>query len=180
MGSKMITLVLPDTKYKKSYISAVREFQEEDNPNASNYRDLVVEELQKDFESYVERLQNRSKGIDLPEGFVSATEYWIIDGDKHYQGRLEIRHRLTEYLEKFAGHIGYNIRPSARRKGYASQALTLGLQKAKELGLTKVLITCNDDNIASIKVIEKHGAVLENKLRTDNGVLKRRYWIKIN
>ncbi len=175
----MITLVLPDTKYKKSYISAVREFQEEDNTNVSNYRGLVVEKLQDGFRSYVEKLHRQAKGIDLPEGFVPATEYWIIDEHDKYVGRLQIRHEFNDYLRNFGGHIGYNIRPSARRKGYASQALTLGLEKAKELGLGKVLITCNDDNIASIKVIEKHGAVLENKLRTDSGVLIRRYWINL-
>lgn len=175
----MIRLVLPHIKYKNSYIEATKEFQAENNKRASNYLALNVRELTDDFQSYVNKLHNQIKGLNLPEGFIPSTEYWIINEDDIYLGRLHLRHKLNDRLMKIGGHIGYNIRKSQRRKGYASQALAIGLEKAKELNLDRVLITCNDDNIASIKVIEKHGGKLENKIKNGDN-LKRRYWININ
>ena len=82
----------------------------------------------------------------------------------------------------YGGHIGYFIRYSKWNKGYGSKMLSMTLERAKKLGLKKVLITCNDDNFASIKVIEKNGGILENKVTNNiNGkeLLTRRYWIEL-
>jgi len=93
-------------------------------------------------------------------------------------GVLKLRHYLNEFLEKHGGHIGYGIRPSERRKGYGDKILQLALPEAKKLGLEKVLLTCNDDNLGSISIIEKSGGILQDKIES-GGKLTRRYWINL-
>src|SRR3989344_8456793 len=82
-----------------------------------------------------------------------------------YIGRLSIRHKLNDHLLKIGGHIGYDIRPSKRSRGYGTAILRLGLPKAKELRIERALLTCNENNIASLKIIEKAGGVLESKVQ---------------
>lgn len=102
---------------------------------------------------------------------------WLIDNEE-FVGRVLVEHKLPEKLSEFVGSIHYIIRPSKRKLGYGDQALKLGLIKAKELGLEKVLITCEDKNAGSIKIIENNNGILENKTKLD-GKLVRRYWIKL-
>ena len=105
-----------------------------------------------------------------------ATALWLVDNGE-FIGSLSLRHRLNENLLKMGGHIGYSIRPSARKRGYGTKILELALPIAKSLGIDKVLVTCDDDNTGSAKIIEKNGGVLENKVEHE-GKLKRRYWIE--
>jgi predicted acetyltransferase len=144
----------PTAAVKDSYLEAVGEFeaaQEWSAEEAKNVRD--------DFDGWVERLKNRALGKDLPEGYVPESIFWLIEGDK-YIGRIGVRHVLTEKLKKFGGTIGYDVRPSERRKGYGTKMLALGLQKAAELGLNEVILTCDVNNVASQKVIEANGGEL--------------------
>ena len=106
-----------------------------------------------------------------PEGFVPATHLWWVDGTT-YLGRLSIRHSLTPWLLEFGGHIGYGVRPSARRRGHATAMLAAALPIARRLGIDAALVTCDDTNVASRKVIEACGGVLE-----DQRGEKLRYWI---
>jgi predicted acetyltransferase len=93
-------------------------------------------------------------------------------------GRLAIRHRLNDFLLKIGGHIGYGVVPQFRRCGFAKNMLRLSLPIAYDLGIKRVLLTCDDDNIGSIKTIEANGGVLENVVPVGEGKsLKRRYWI---
>lgn len=176
----MISLVLPSEKYRESYVEAVKEFHSVGNENAEYYGELDPVKLSDPvvFSAYVLRLHEQIEGIGLPEGYVPATEFWIITESGEYAGRVHIRHRLTDYLLKAGGHIGYNIRPSMRGKGYGSEALRLGLEEARKMGFERVLLTCNSDNEPSRKIIEKNGGVYENAV-TDGTVLKRRYWITL-
>lgn len=80
---------------------------------------------------------------------------------------------------KFGGHIGYGVRPSERRKGYASKMLRMALDKCKAMGIDQVLITCNKDNAASVKTIIANGGIYENELAEDNGNVVKRYWIEL-
>ena len=128
-----------------------------------------------DFQSYLNTLTAYSKGANLPEDIVQGT-FLVAEVAGEIVGRVSIRHTLNEFLFNFGGHIGYMVRPAFRRRGYASEMLRQALLVAKELGIEKVLVTCNDDNLGSIKVIEKHGGQLEDKV-DDNGKLLRRYWI---
>jgi predicted acetyltransferase len=128
-----------------------------------------------DFEDYIASITQFAEGRDLPADKVQDT-FLLAEVDGEIVGRISIRHALNDFLFNYGGHIGYMVRPAFRMNGYASEMLQQALLLAKGIGLAKVLITCNDDNIGSIKVIEKHGGVLENKVDED-GRLLRRYWI---
>ncbi|MDH5533272.1 MAG: GNAT family N-acetyltransferase [Candidatus Pacebacteria bacterium] len=168
-------LVLPSDKYKDSFLSAVREYQAE---NLFNYRHLNIKELENNFEKYVEDINNEAKGIGLPEGYVPHTVYWLVD-DGGYIGRLDIRHELNEFLDKFGGHIGYDIRPTRRRLGFGKLILKLALEKAKELGIKEAVITCDLDNEGSRKIIEANGGQFIEITTNPSGIEKRRYIINL-
>nr|WP_255671798.1 GNAT family N-acetyltransferase [Glycomyces amatae] len=108
---------------------------------------------------------------DPPPGFVPSTTHWWAEGDA-YLGRINIRHRLNDHLREVGGHIGYDVRPSARRRGHATAMLAAALPRAAALGIEKALVTCDTDNTASRKVIEHNGGVLE-----DRRGRKLRYWV---
>ncbi len=171
-------LVYPNIKYKDSYIDAVKEYQDE-NQGHGRYLELNLEKLKTDFESYVEKLKSESNGENLKSGYVQHTEFWLVDEDK-YIGRVDIRHVLNDHLLKVGGHIGYDIRKSERNKGYGTQALKMALPFAKNLGLEKVLITCDSTNIGSRKIIESNGGIFENEIPGENGEpSKLRFWIDL-
>lgn len=169
-------LTQPDIKFQKSFVEAVHEYQAEDLPN---YRGLNVEELSKDFAGFVDKLRREASGEGLPEGYVPHTVFWLVEGD-NYLGRVDLRHELNDFLHREAGHIGYDVRPSERRKGYGKLALELGLQKAKEMGIQNVLITCDVDNVGSNKIIKANGGILENTIEVGEGKSpKNRYWFTV-
>lgn len=172
-------LLTPSRKYKDSFIEAVKEFQTEKNSGGERYAELSVEELERDFDAYVEKEESHSLGQNLPEGYVPETTYWLVDRDE-FIGRVSIRHQLTEHLKQIGGHIGYDIRPTKRGQGYGNKILELALPKAKELGIQKALLTCDETNTNSRKIIEKNGGVLENKVpNPETGIGKLRFWIII-
>lgn len=168
-------LSLPNLRYQSSFLQALAEYQAEGLPY---YSKLNKAELESDFAGYVTGLQAESRGENLPAGRVPHTIFWLVKDDD-YLGRVDIRHDLNEYLSTEGGHLGYDIRPSQRGKGYGKLILELGLQKAKELGLPKILITCDIDNLPSKKIIEANGGVLEKIAPVGAGKTdKAFYWIK--
>jgi predicted acetyltransferase len=133
-----------------------------------------------DFETLVARLEKAGKGIDLPEGFVPHSTYWLVQGDSEIVGVSNLRHRLTDSLLREGGNIGYGIRPSARRCGHGREILRLTLDKARELGLSRVLLTCGRENRASVRVILANGGVLESEgFIAERGEVVQRYWIDL-
>lgn len=116
----------------------------------------------------------------LPDDAVHNDLYWIVD-DGEVVGFLSFRHELNEWLREAGGNIGYSVRASRRRRGYASAALRLGLDRAREIGLDRVLVTCDDDNIASARTIEGAGGVLQDvsDQSARGHALLRRYWIAL-
>lgn len=130
------------------------------------------------FAQMVEKWTEEKSDAIYEKGLVPATTYFLVDEIGYIYGCLNFRYELNEYLLKAGGHIGYGIRPSWRQKGYATRMLEAGLDKCREAGLTKVLITCDEDNIASAKTIEKCGGVLENMIQ-DGNVFKKRYWVSL-
>lgn len=113
------------------------------------------------------------------DSLVPSTLYFLVDEDNKIYGAIDLRHELNEYLLKVGGHIGYGIRPSERRKGYATRILSLGIEKAKKIGLTKVLVTCNKENLGSAGAIKNNHGRLENEFKEENGNIVQRYWIHI-
>ncbi|WP_406080724.1 GNAT family N-acetyltransferase [Micromonospora sp. NBC_00858] len=131
-----------------------------------------------EFAAWVGRLADESDPAKpLAAGQVRCTYRWIVEGDE-VLGGIALRHGLDDYLLRVAGHIGYGIRPSARRRGLATWALGRMLDEARALGLDQVLVTCAVDNVASARTIEHHGGVLEDIRDTEHGAV-RRYWIKL-
>lgn len=112
------------------------------------------------------------------KGFVPATLYFLSDEAMRIYGAIQIRHELNEYLRNYGGHIGYGIKPSERRKGYASKMLALALPIAKGFGIDRALVTCDKNNIASAKTIINNGGVLENEVQ-DGEEITQRYWIRL-
>ncbi len=176
-------LVEPSTEYKDWFIEAVREFQADVDDSSRNqwYRRLSITDLQRCFEALVDTEKSHSSGENLSEGYVPYTEYWLVD-DCEFIGRASVRHRLEGHL-KITGHIGFDVRPSRRGKGYGNEILRLALQKAKDFGLKRVLLSHDIRNTASRKIIEKNGGVFENQVSIDEkgseGSVGLRYWIVI-
>ena len=132
-----------------------------------------------DFREYCERVRLRRQGIGLAEGWVPETFLVAVAGES-VVGRVSIRHRLNDFLERYGGHIGYGVVASERRKGYATAMLREALIVARDLDLERVLLTCDDDNVASIRTIEKNGGQLQDSLPQEGtSVPKRRYWIEL-
>lgn len=126
--------------------------------------------------SFLERVDSVQRGENLPSGYVSAT-FLVAEVDGQIVGRVSIRHKLNEFLERRGGHIGYGVRPEFRGRGLATEILLRALEITRTLGVERVLITCNDANTASSRVIEKCGGILENIVELDDGEKLRRYWI---
>lgn len=125
------------------------------------------------FAAWVTRLLDNERGEDVPDGLVASTTRWIAE-DGRLVGSLSVRHVLNELLLDVGGHIGYAVRPSERRKGYATAAAALAFEECRRRGIDQVLVTCDDTNVASATVIERNGGVLED---TRKG--KRRYWVDL-
>lgn len=174
----MPQLTSPVTGVHSSFLAAIDEFLAEGaDPNT-----LLAHEIEEfgrvwhradAFAEYVGRLRAEAlEETPRPEGWVPHTNLWFLDGDV-FLGRLAIRHRLTPFLHELGGHIGYAVRPCARRRGHATAMLRQALPYAREIGIDSVLLTCDLANTASRKVIEANGGVLE-----DERGGKRRYWIR--
>jgi len=166
----MPELTLPRLDVHFSFVESVREFHAHGSPPPYVAR-LDPETLgdPAEFADYVQGLlEQRWEQTPRPAGFVPMTTLWWVEGPE-YLARLAIRHRLTPTLLQVGGHIGYDVRPSARRQGHASAMLRAALPIARELGIYRALITCDLDNVASRKVIEKNGgrqiAPYKDKLR---------------
>ena len=166
----MLQLVKPEKKYAESWWQALQEFEAEQVDGFWN-----IPCRPKSPEEYIQRSEEHSRGKNVPEYWVPSETYWLIDNDI-FVGHVNIRYTLNDILKKEGGNIGYAIRPSERRKGYGAEILRRALPKAKEIGLPKVLITCDNTNIASAKIIEKNSGILHDTVET-NGKLVRRYWI---
>lgn len=144
------------------------------------YRYAAPEMTWEAYAALLRRLESDERDEDLPPGQVPQSVYWLVRDETMLIGSSRLRHRLTPLLEQEGGHIGYDIRPSMRGKGYATLLLALTLEKARGLGLPGVLVTCDDDNLASARVIEKNYGELLNKVVSQiSGKQVRRYWIAL-
>lgn len=131
------------------------------------------------FASYLAFLKNSKNGVNLPEGHVPSTALFAFI-DKEIVGKVNLRHHLNPTLEKMGGHIGYGVLPLHRGKGYATLILKLTLDHCRGMGMKRVLLTCDESNISSARVIEKNGGVLESVYNPMNGTSKKkRYWINL-
>ncbi len=171
MSDERARLAPPDAAWKDSYIDAVREFIRAGD--AIQWDPAI---LRQRFDEYVRVL--RQAETEPLAGYVPSTHYWLIGTSGVFLGEVNLRHRLNPSLLRFGGHIGYKIRPSARRQGYGKLICRLALEQARARGIGDLLLTCDDDNIGSIKVIEANGGRGYDLVNNNRGVLTRRYWIR--
>ena len=154
-----------------SYIEEWEKSKEKIIPSATNRNNFNFDQLQQKWSE-----EQTDKMFEL--GFVPATLYFLVNENGRVLGAIHLRHVLNERLLQNGGHIGYGVRPSERGRGYASIMLNMLLNKLRDKDYTKVLLTCDDDNISSYKTIESNNGVLENKVEFE-GELTRRYWINL-
>ena len=132
-----------------------------------------------DFTGWPAALRADASAHTMRPGRVPADTYLAVRrSDRRLVGMVNIRHTLNDYLLRFGGHIGYSVRPSERRKGYAREMLGLALNRCKALGLDRVLVTCDSENEASARTIRANGGVLENRVPEGDGFTDR-YWIEV-
>lgn len=131
------------------------------------------------FEEWLAKVQNDVNIKPGTTGRVAATLYLVYrKEDDRLVGMIQIRHQLNDYLLRFGGHIGGCVRPSEQRKGYSNEQLSLVLKKCEELGIDRVLMTCDKNNTASAKSIQRNNGVLEDEVQNENEITQR-YWIEI-
>ena len=169
----MIELVRPTVDLAGSWWAMVGAFADETIPGSAlrsddraGLRDPAV------FETWVDWLAEQARdNVPLPEGRVPSSYRWIVDADR-VVGTLALRHRLNPALLVIGGHLGYAVEPGSRRRGVATAAVRLALTMAAARGIDPVLITCDPQNVASARTIERVGGVL-----ADERAGSRRYWV---
>ena len=175
MCDNIIYLVKPSKKYKDQ----IMDFREEflvNNEIAYGTEQLYAMDI---FEEWLTKVQNNERIETAESGRPPSYEYMAIQQqDEKLIGMINIRYDLTEEMLMYLGHIGYCVRKSERRKGYAAEMLKLALDEARKIGLDRVLLTVDSDKIASIATMKKSGAVLENEVPY-NGKITQRYWIEL-
>lgn len=171
-----LELVIPTMEYKKDVEEYLREFL--DNGENEIAGDGGLDRI-RDFDKWLEKIQNDLSVDTIDKDRIPATLYLTIrKSDKKIVGNVQIRHFLNEKLLNYGGHIGDSVRPSERRKGYATEQIRLALGKCKELGIDNVLMDCDKTNIGSAKAIQNNGGVLENEIYVENELVQR-YWISL-
>lgn len=170
-------LIEPSIELERSHQTFLEEFEEQ----GERVHPWVVSEPYDCFSKYVEMLNNASTGVVDPANFVAHSTFWFIDADNEIAAISNLRHELNDFLLTYGGHIGYGVRPSARRRGYATQVLAQTLMKASELGIDRVRLTCAKDNPASAKTILRNGGRLDDEVfMPEHGEVISRYWIDLH
>ena len=134
-----------------------------------------------DPEEYIRMCLDHEDPEKVPHNLVPATEFLFVrKDDNRLVGMIQVRHRFNNYLRKYAGHIGYSVRPSERRKGYAKEMLRMTLPYCREIGLERVLISCIEGNIGSERTILANGGVYESTVHEPNEHVElKRFWIEL-
>lgn len=137
---------------------------------------------QMDYKAWLNHTRKNNNPASVGQDWVAATTFFAVrKSDNRIVGMIDVRHNLDNaFLAAYGGHIGYSVRPSERKKGYATQMLLLALQYAKSLHLPKVMLGAYADNVASIKTILKCGGILSESKQHTNGKPMKIYWIEIS
>ena len=188
-----LRLARPTVDHRRTFLQGAGEFVQEGRLQSTYAPGLgyTLERLRREFSRFVADLTALGTG-GRNERFPYADHVWWLIADGEYAGQVSIRPELgTDFLITYGGHIGYSIRPSLRGKGYGTRILALALPLARDLGLKRVLVTCNADNEPSRRIIEHCGGRFECSLPMPPRVLriegldpekpldKLRFWIDL-
>lgn len=170
----VVKLIFPSMEYERQAL----EYMEEMKLSNSSYAGCVMlEEYLNNYSGWLDKLERFKSNPD--EGYSRSETYFLIrECDNKILGFIDLRYDLTDFLFKYGGHIGYSIRPSERRKGYATKMLNMALKKYRELNIDKVLVCCNKNNIGSKKVILANKGIFENEVSKKDEIIQR-YWIDL-
>ncbi|GMK37151.1 acetyltransferase [Paenibacillus sp. CCS19] len=168
-----VQLVKPTTELREAYLDFYQEWVD----SGEDMVPWVISKDPTDFDAMVQSLLNNEKDENLPAGWVPDSTYWLVTANNKVIGAVNIRHRLSEKLFNSGGHVGYGIRPTERRQGYATQLLAMALEKTKELGIEKVLVVCDEFNTASARTILRNGGSADVSFTDENGKEVLRFWI---
>ena len=174
MGLKLIKLT---KEYEQELIEMIDEWRTDQELNHTDRSPgAIFKNDPRDFDYYLENLE-----IKAPTGKrVPDSVFFLLDEDRNrLLGAVNIRHYLNDSLLESGGHIGDGIRPTERRKGYATEMIRLALEECRKLGIDRVLMTCDKSNIGSARSIIRNGGVLENEFINEDGELEQRYWITL-
>ena len=171
----IIKLVQPSKEFEMQILDYKKEFVQ----SSDQFHGTAGLDRFQDINEWLSRIEMNSKEETVREGWVPSNTFLAIRNiDNKMIGMIDIRHRLTETLLQFSGHIGFSVRKSERQKGYAKEMLRLALRFCKDIKIDRVLVTCNKENIASAKTILSNGGVLENEV-VEGNQLTQRYWITL-
>ena len=169
-------LTEPRETLEKTYRSYLAEFSE----RQERLIPCVLEYDARDFAALVRRLLNEAKGIGLPQDYVPASTFWLVDEQRTIVGVAHLRQSLTPALEREGGHIGYSVRPTKRKEGHGTALLRMVLLRAKAMGIARALLTCDRTNLASARVIQNNAGILDSEVpRKDGQGTIQRYWIDL-
>ena len=172
-------LIFPVIEHKRAALEYRQEWLDSGLGESINGSWGLQRREYKNFEKWLSDIEKLVSGQgNNPDINVPASTYFAFCGDR-IVGNIQIRHHLNEYLLSTYGHIGYSVRPSERQKGYATKMLSLALDKCRELGMEKVLVSCDKNNVGSFKTILKNGGILEKEFVEDDGSIVQQYWISL-
>ena len=166
---------------KKEIEKLALEFQEANDEYPFEGVSDLKKVINNSFEEYFNGLEINKHIDEIYPTYANQTTYVLADDSNHIYGLINLRHELKGKLTEVGGHIGYGIRPSERKKGYATLQLKLILDKLKELNINQALITCRENNIASKKTMEKFIGKKDTLVPSNHeGIMEYRYWIDVN
>ncbi|MHC0039124.1 GNAT family N-acetyltransferase [Pseudoneobacillus sp. C159] len=170
-----LRLSKPTKELREEYLSFYNDWKE----SGETMVPWVITMDPTDFDALLQFFRDNESGENIPEGWVKDSTYWLVNESNKVLGAVNIRHSLTQRLLERGGHVGYGIRPTERQKGYATKLLSLSLEVVRELGIKKVLVTCDATNIGSLKTILNNGGVPDEDFIEEDGNVVKRFWIEL-
>lgn len=173
-----LELVKASKQYQSLIVDMLKEWEEYNNTHITDPSPRAIFKNYQNFDEYIERLNKEENDPD--PGLVPASTYFVLDKERNIiVGACNLRHYLNDFLKRGGGHIGDGVRPSERRKGIGTEIIRLALLKCKELGVDRVLISCNKDNEGSRKTILNNGGVFDGEVEFEDGSVLQKYWIQL-
>jgi predicted acetyltransferase len=171
-----VVVAKPSLAHERAFVAMVEDFDAHDPEHADFYA-----LAKQDFGRYVQTLLDEERGANIREGYVPCTHRWLMEGTSAVIGVARLRHNIdTPFLAKEAGHIGYDVAPSWRGRGYGHRVLQAALGEAQALGMCRVLLFADEDNQPSRKTIERQGGRLESITFSEHWQQRLcRYWIEV-